>query len=490
MSIFKIFKNSLIYGLGTFLINATGFLLIPFYTRFLSAKDYGIVSTLGILVVIFTTFYLLGQNSAVARFFFDYKDEHQRRQYFSTIWFFLIGFSLLISILLTFFGKPIFENTFREISFYPFGVIVIWTCFFSVFSALPLAIFRSQERVLRFSIITYLSFLMRIGLLIYFIAFLKKGAIGKLQAELLWAALFCIFFIILMQRYLSFRFSLKDLKSSLKFGLPLVPHELSLWSLNLADRIFLQYLISFRIVGIYALGYNLSLIVNFISTSIGKAWTPHFFGNADQKDAKDAYAKMSTYYTAIIVLVGLALTVLSKELVVLLSTPNYYKAAKIIPVAVLGYIFHSFYKVNSRILHYVKKTTFIGYSTVSAAILNIILNFILIRHFGMMGAAWATLISFIFLFCITFNYSRIFYSVRFEKIRIFKIFIIGLVIYYLSRWIQMDILAVVLVIKLILILFFPLGLYLTNFFTQEEKNKFNLFRVKVIHNLAKVFSSF
>lgn len=488
MSVLKILKNSLVYGLGTFLINATGFLLIPFYTRFLTPNDYGIVSTLGIIVIIFTTFYLLGQDSAVARFFFDYKDEKNRRRYFSTIWFFSIGFSLLLSILLTFFGRPIFERIFREINFYPFGVIVIWTCFFSLFEALPLAIFRSEEKALRFSMVTYFSFLVRIGLLIYFIAFLKRGALGKLQAELLWAALFSIFFIILMQRYINFRFSFKDLNSSLKFGLPLVPHDLSLWSLNLADRLFLQYLISFRAVGIYALGYNLSLIINFVSTSIGKAWTPHFFGSAHQKETKDDYAKMSTYYMAIVVLVGLGLAVLSRELIVILSTPNYYEAAKIVPIAVLGYIFHSFYKVTARILHYVKKTRFIGYSTFSAAILNTILNYILIKRHGIMGAAWATLISFAFLSLVSFIYSRAFYQVRFEKTRLFKIFAVGSAIYFLSKWIQLDSLYFSLFVKSALVLVFPLFLYFTNFFTQEEKLKFSLIRGRVTHNLLKVFA--
>lgn len=488
MSVSKIIKNSLIYGMGTFLINATGFLLIPFYTRFLSTKDYGIVSTLSILVTIFTTLYLLGQRSASARFFFDYKDEHQRRRYFSTIWFFLVGFTLLISTLLTLFAKPIFDKIFKEISFYPYGVIVIWTCFFSLFPVLPLSIFRSEEKALRFSLVTYFSFLVRVGSLIYFIAVLKKGALGKLQAELLWAALLCIFFIILMQKYVNFKFSFKDLSSSLKFGLPLVPHEMSLWSLNLADRLLLQYLISFRAVGIYALGYNLSLILNFISTSIGKAWTPRFFSSAHRKEAKGTYARMSTYYVGIVVLTGLAVAILSKELIVFLSTPAYYEAAKIIPIAVLGYVFHSFYKVNSRILHYVKKTMFIGYSTAFSAILNIILNFILIRRFGMMGAAWATLISFAFLFGITFGYSRIFYPVSFEKVRLFKIFAVGLLIYCLSRWIQTGTLFVDLFIKLGLVLFFPVGLYLTNFFTQKEREKFNLFRMKISHNLLKVFA--
>jgi len=340
---------------------------------------------------------------------------------------------------------------------------------------------------LHFSLVTYMSFLVRVGFLIYFIAFLKRGALGKLQGELLWAGILCIFFIILMKRYLNLRFSFKDLKPSLKFGLPLVPHELSLWSLNLADRLLLQFLISFRAVGIYALGYNISLILNFISTSIGKAWTPRFFSTAHQKEAKDTYARMSTYYAGIVVLTGLGLAVLSKELIVFLSTPAYYEAAKVIPIAVLGYVFHSFYKINSRLLHYVKKTKFIGYSTISSAILNIILNFILIKRFGMMGAAWATLISFAILSGITFSYSRRFYPVNFEKDRLFKILAVGTAIYCLSLWIQTGTLLVDFFIKLALVLFFPFGLYLTHFFTQKEKEKFNLFRMKISHNLLKVF---
>lgn len=474
MSSLKIFKNSAVYGIGTFLINTTGFLLIPFYTRFLTTEDYGIVSTLGVLITVLTTLYFLGQDSSVSRFFFDYKDELRRRRYFSSIWFFMIFLCLTASILLSIFGKPIFKMIFKEIDFNPYGIIVIWTCFFSFFESIPMAILRAEEKALKFSLINYVSFIVKVGLLIYFIAFLKRGALGKIQADLIWATLFGIFFIVLMRKYITLNFSFTNLKSSLRFGLPLVPHDLSLWALNLADRLIMQHMLSFKAVGIYSLGYNLPLMLNFISNSIGKAWTPHFFGNAEKKDARTSYARMSTYYALLMVSAGLFLAVFSRELIVLLSQPDYYEAAKVVPIVAAAYILHSLYKVNCRILHYVKKTNFIGYSTVSSAILNLTLNFILIKRMGMIGAAWATFISFVFLLVITFYYSQIFYKVKFEAGRLLKVSVAAVVLYFLSNFVRSGNLGLDIFIKLLIFTAFPISLFAMRFLYADEKDKIRL----------------
>jgi len=363
----------------------------------------------------------MGQSDAALRFYFENASEQERRKTVASMWWLVLAVFSVGSLCLYVYGNALFGMIFPKISFYPYGAIAVGTIFFSAFGVICLATLRAQERSLAYSAVNFLGFLCNVSIVIYFVVCRKEGALGKLKADLVYSACIAIVFVIIMRRLAGMTFSFNVAKRALLYGLPLVPHQISLWSLNLVDRICLGFFKDLESVGLYSLGYNVALAVSFISSSIGMAWTPSFFKTAHEHDAKEKFARFTTYYACAVVSAAVGLTLFSHEIIRLMATPRYYQASIVIALAAWGYLFHAFYKVAARVLSYVKKTFYLGLSTALSAALNLVLNIALIPRFGMLGAAWATLIAFLFLACISFFFMQRFYPIRFETVRLLKL---------------------------------------------------------------------
>ena len=115
-----------------------------------------------------------------------------------------------------------------------------------------------------------------------------------------------------------------------------------------------------------------------------------------------------------------------------------------------------------------KETKYIAYTTLAAAIVNILLNFLLIPHFAMFGAATATLLSFLFLFLISYRVSNRLYSVPYEVYKIFKMVAVVLGLYAVSV-LSFDLNTLIqLMVKVGLLAVFPIALYYWKFYESIE----------------------
>lgn len=479
----KIFKNSFFYAVGEFLKNTAAFLLVPLYTRYLSTGDYGIVAMISAAAAFISTFLMLGQSDAVMRFYFDIKNNEERKECVSSILYFCVFVFLAFSLLVTFSGERYFNRLFPGMPFKPFGLILAWTVFFSVFEAFAFSVLKTEERAVGYSLFNLAGFIANTLLIILLVVRFKLGAFGKTFADLLYAAVASVFFLYLIRRYLVPRFSLSLIKRSLSFGFSLTAHQVSLWVINLSDRYCLQLFGTLSMAGIYSIGYNVAFPVNFLSSSIGMAWSPFFFRTAEEKDARLNFARMATYYFTITILVALAIAVFAQEIIMALTTKPYYAAYTVIPVVALSYFFHALYKISTRLLVYAKQTAKLSLCTIASAVMNIVLNILWIPSHGMMGAAWATLVSFAFLFMAAFFFSRKYYHVPFEYAKLFLVFIFSLAVYFLSGAIKSGHMATAILYKTMLLAAYGLILYNSGVIAPDEKMKLRLILAEKVDGL-------
>ncbi|TAN61323.1 hypothetical protein EPN16_03480 [bacterium] len=479
----KIFKNSFFYTLGEFLKNAAAFLLVPVYTRYLSTGDYGIVAMVSAAAAFISTFLMLGQSDAVTRFYFDITDNEERKECVSSIFYFCVFVFMAFSVLATFSGERYFNRFFPGMPFRPFGLILAWTVFFSVFEAFAFSVLKTKERAVSFSLFNFLGFIANTFLIILLVVRFKLGAFGKTFADFLYAAVASVFFLYLIRRYLVARFSFSLIKRSLSFGVPLIAHQVSLWVINLSDRYCLQLFGSLSMAGIYSIGYNVAFPVNFLSSSIGMAWSPFFFRTAEEKGARLHFSRMTTYYFVITIFTALAIAVFAREIINALATKPYYSAYTVIPVVALSYFFHALYKISTRLLIYAKQTAKLSLCTIASAAMNIVLNILWIPRYGMIGAAWATLASFAFLFIAAFFFSRKYYHVPFEYAKLSLVFIFSLAVYFLSGAIKSGHIAAAVLYKIMLLAAYCLILYNSGVIVPEEKKRLRLLLAEKLDGL-------
>ena len=204
------------------------------------------------------------------------------------------------------------------------------------------------------------------------------------------------------------------------------------------------------------------------------AWLPFVFSTARQTNAHEVFSRVLTYFILAALFVSLALSALAKEVLAIMATPEFHDAYKVIPLVALSYVVFGCYTIVSVGIYLESKTKFLAIIIGGAALINLALNFLLIPEYGMMGAAVATLISYVLTPIAAYLVSRRLYAVKYEWGRILKMATVAAVLYGTTILVDrtyglFDSYWLVGTLKLVVVAIYPLALYLCGFFTAEEK---------------------
>lgn len=186
-------------------------------------------------------------------------------------------------------------------------------------------------------------------------------------------------------------FSAKFWKYALIFNLPLVPHYLSQTVLISADRIMIQNMVGDSEAGIYSLAYSISLIMTLFNTALGQTLNPWIYQKIKDKKSKDI-APIAYSTLILIAVVNILFIFLAPEVVAIFAPSSYHEAVFAIPPIAMSVYFLYCYDLFAKFAFYYEKTTQIMIATMAGAILNIGLNYIGIKLYGYIAAAYTTLI--------------------------------------------------------------------------------------------------
>lgn len=392
-------RAAMIYGLGDFLPKAIGFFLIPVYTRYLDPEDYGVLSIAQSLGGILSILFVLGLNGAVGRFYWDYKDDREGlRDYLGSVTIFLYAVSLAMTLLALFGARPLCEAVIRDPTgtFFPrIYTIVVVSAFLNMAGTIPLVLFRMREEAGRYTVFRLVRFGITTLLILLFVVGYRMGALGSLLGQGIGAFLFFVAYSLLMLGEIRFTFRWRHVSASLRYGIPLIPYALMGWIVSFSDRLILQLFVDYREVGLYALGYNLGRILGIIINALNTAWVPFVFKllSAGDGESRRKVERLSTMLVLFIAVLCAGAIALCQGALQVMATEKYFAAAKVIPVIVGAFLFRGFYIVFVNPIFFAKKTKYLPLITLVSAGTNIVLNFLLIPHFGMIGAAYATLMA-------------------------------------------------------------------------------------------------
>ncbi len=189
--------------------------------------------------------------------------------------------------------------------------------------------------------------------------------------------------------------NMKYWKFALALSIPLMGHALASEVLQVSDRIMIANMVSESAVGIYSTLYTVSSISLMVWSAINSSFIPYLFQNIGKEGNK--IRQISLMLMGAYALIAVVLTFFAPEIVRILATEEYYEAIYIMPPIAAGVFLTSVSHMYANILTYYKKTVYIMYSSVIAAIVNVILNYVCIKQFGYMAAAYTTLVAYIVL---------------------------------------------------------------------------------------------
>lgn len=464
----RLFRHSAIYGIGDALGRTIGLVLIPLYTRCLTPEEYGLMSLAYVFIAFTAVFYTLGLNPAFIRFFLGVREKLKRGKVFSTTYSFILLTSLTFSggiwVLSTSLSKWLFNSPTCALYFKLISVII----FVDTLALFPLLILRALERSKEYASLTLLKFGATVGLNIYFVLILGKGVEGVLISNAITSTLLLLVLLPLALAYFRPTFSPSLLRGLLNFGLPYLPGALSVLVIDLSDRYLLEHFSNLHQVGLYAVGYRFGMIMTLFVTAFRFAWPPFFLSIAEQENAKRVYSRICTYFLLVALFLFLIISIYIEDLMRVLVAPEYWAASRVVPLVLLSYIFYGLY-INFMVGVYIeKRTSYIPYITGVAAGVNIGLNILLIPLWGMMGAALATLASYLTMALSLWGVTRGFYPIAYEYGRIGKLALGTALVFGLNLLLPGSHNPWGIGFKGLTLLVFALLLYGMRFFTDDE----------------------
>lgn len=176
-------------------------------------------------------------------------------------------------------------------------------------------------------------------------------------------------------------------------AVPVIVHNLSGLILNQSDRIMLQHSTTYSLVGIYSLAYSFGSLISTIWNALNNSWTP-FYYDFIQRRKNEEVNKHALNYTELFTAVSAGFVLTAPEIYRLFAGREYWEGTSLIPVFVMGFYMIFLYSFPVNYEFYNKKTMIIATGTTGTAVINILLNCVLIQKQGMFGAALATAISY------------------------------------------------------------------------------------------------
>lgn len=394
----NLLKNISGFAFFNVLNSAIPFLLLPVLTAYLSPEHYGIVDIFYNTTLIITPFIGLCIVQSIGRFYFE---KIVLSKFVSTVLVILLSTGLIITALSLVFNV-VFEDYLLEYGIPPYLIFLafLYTLFTQI-SEILLALWRVSYKVGHFGVFRVSKTALDLGMSIFLIASLGYGWEGRIYPQVVVAFIFaCIALYLLYKlRYLrDLKVDIGYKKQALAFSVPLIFHTFGGYVINFSDRFFILIMLGLSDVGVYSVAYQIGMVMSLIQNSFNQAWVPFFFQklNENTEGSKRKIVQITYLYIAFLIIITAVIYFMIPLIYRYFIDESYADGADIIIWVLLGYMFNGIYKIMVNFLFFDKRTSLIATLSIGSAILNIVLNYILIKINGIVGAAQATMVTFFF----------------------------------------------------------------------------------------------
>jgi O-antigen/teichoic acid export membrane protein len=388
-------SQSVIYGLGGLVSRILAVLLLPLYTHYLSPSDYGRVETLVALTTVLTILLRAGISSAFFRFWFDTEDEAGHRLVLRTSFWFTMTMATAGLVAGLALAAPISELLFGDAG----SANLVRAAFVGLWAQMNYeqlsSVFRVEQRPAAFVGATLTNVVLTVGATVLLVIVLEKGPVGVIVGNFTGTLLVYLGLLGYRREQLGLQFDRGLLREMNRFGLPLVPSALFLWTTNFSSRIFLVKLTDPGEVGVYSVGVRIASAMVLLLTAFRAAWPAFAYSIRDDAEARRTYAFVLTYLVTISTWASVGLGLLSPWLVAWLAADEFSEASRVVAPLAFGAAAFGAYIVVAIGVGRAKRTQFNWVVTGAAAVVNVALNLILIPPYGIMGAAVATVVAYV-----------------------------------------------------------------------------------------------
>jgi O-antigen/teichoic acid export membrane protein len=400
-------------------------LLLPVYTRYVTTSGYGVVELLGNGVIFVSIIVRFGMIEAFLRFYFTDEDRDRRDALARTATRFLLIATTIAAAVLAAFAAPLSKLVLshRDTTTFLIAVLGLWT-----FTNLELAygLLRVDERLRTYATATVSNVLATIVASVVLVVVLHQGARGLLLGNYAVSTLVLLaLWWTMRDRLLGPRRSAEPLPILLRFGLPTVPAEVSVYALSIVDRYYIYHSRGSALAGVYSIAIKLAGSVAFIVRAFQYAWPPLAYSVQDDAEAARLYGLVTTYYVLLSGWVVAGLALLGRWVVRLLATHSFFGAYRALPWVALGWAMYGLWVVFLVIAARTRVTTRNFPASIAGLLANVVLLIVLVPRLGIAGAGIALCGAYLVMLGLMHALTRRLFAVRFEWRRLAQIVLVA-----------------------------------------------------------------
>lgn len=455
-------KNTIIIFLGKVCTQLISFFLLPLYTGYLSAKQYGTVDLIQTYVRLLVPLITIELEMGVFRFLIDARGREKDTKEVMTN-----NFTILFLSLFLFSVVYLVVTQFVKIDY---RFLILFDVFICTITGNLLQVARGFGKTLDYSIACIITGVTTVLLNILLIVFMGLRVPGMVISMAVANGFGALYLFIKLKMYKYFKRELVDkllIKKMVKYSAPLVPNSLSWWIVSVSDRSIVSAILGTAANGIYAVSNKFPTLLSSIFAIFNMSWCESATLHIDSSDRDEFFSDICNTIVKLFTSLGVGLIACMPFVFPILINAKYDAAYIYIPILTLGVVFNVGVSLYSSIYIAKKMTKQVASTSVMGAITNIVVNVLLIKYIGLYAAAFSTMIAYFIMMVYRHFDLKKYLNIKYEKglfVKIISIFTFTLILYY-QRNMYLDILNlfVVVIYSIVINKEFLLGAYKTVF---------------------------
>lgn len=392
-------KNTLIFTISSFGTKFLSFFLVPLYTNVLTTKEYGIIDIINTSGILMTYIFTLNISDAVLRFAIEQKNEHEKILKYGI--YVLLKGSLLLLVSLCLF-KYLNIITWNKTYLFFMFLFYFSTALYQILSNY----LRAIDKMTEVAVTGIVTSLVMIVCNIYFLLVVKYGMIGYLLAQIIGPLIASVYILWIIKDSLIETIASKVdhsiKKEMVAYSIPLIFSSISLWINAYLDRYFITLMIGSSENGIYAMAGKIPTILTTCYTVFSLAWNISAIKEFDAKDEDGFISTTYELYNSLLTMVCSGLILINVPLAKILYAGDFFVAWKYSSIMLIYVMFNALTAFFGSLFSAMKKTKVIAMTTIISAVVNIVLNLVLIPKYGILGAAIATVACYVVMWSVRY----------------------------------------------------------------------------------------
>jgi O-antigen/teichoic acid export membrane protein len=440
------------------------------YTAYLSPAEYGTLEIVMLISTLVNLFVSLEIVNAVIRLYHTYEAQRDRNEVIATAVVFTAGATAAAVMLADLVRHRIAADLLGDASIADLLRLALYTLVFENVALVLYAYVQARRLSVAYTAVWVVQVAATLSLNVLFVVGLRSGVAGILTSQLLVNAAVALGLAAWALPGTGLRCSAAKLRSLLAFGVPLIGVSVGAFARNAADRSVLVGVATLTDVGLYSLGNRFaSLLGAFVILPFSLLWNAERFAVAKQPDGDALIARVFTYFVVLLCGVGLLVSVFADAAVRLMTAPDFWPAARIVPVLVLAYGL-------SGIFAFLTTGALIAGRSGAIGLLGAVGS---LGHVGLCvlggsmllaaGVAWANVITHGLLCAGAYTVSQRIHPIPFEMGRVTKVVGVAVALFIGSTCVTASSPGLDIAVKVLIVAAFPLALGGLAFFDAQER---------------------